>query len=140
MSYCAAKPDASTAPIATNQDPQAAPTPGPDATPGHNESDSQSYQPEISPEQATGAVKGVPAATNTAPIVAVANYFTELPGFDLAALKPRQKEKLLQRANSELCTCGCKNDTLARCYINDPRCPVVKGMVQKVYDEVKSGK
>ena len=97
-------------------------------------------EPEYAPERAAGAVKGVPAPTNTAPIVAVANYFTELPGIDLASLKPRQKEKLLQRVNSELCTCGCKNDTLARCYVNDPRCPVVKGMVQKVYDEVKSGR
>ena len=97
-------------------------------------------EPEYAPERAAGAVKGVPAPTNTAPIVAVANYFTDLPGIDLASLKPRQKEKMLQRVNSELCTCGCKNDTLARCYVNDPRCPVVKGMVQKVYDEVKSGK
>lgn len=95
---------------------------------------------EYAPERAAGAVKGMPAPTNTAPIVAVANYFTELPGIDLASLQPRQKEKLLQRVNSELCTCGCRNDTLARCYVNDPRCPVVKGMVQRVYDEVRSGK
>lgn len=140
LSFCSAKPDASTAPIATNQTPQGAPTPGPGATPGPDQAAPPAYEPELSPEQATGAVKGVPAPTNTAPIVAVANYFTDLPGIDLAALKPRQKEKLLQRVNSELCTCGCKNDTLARCYVNDPRCPVVKGMVQKVYDEVKSGK
>ncbi len=96
--------------------------------------------PELQPENATGAVKGVPAATNTIPIVAVANYFTELPGIDVAGLKPGRKEKFLQRVNSEMCSCGCKNDTLARCYVNDPRCPVVKSVVQKVYDEVKSGK
>ncbi len=140
LSFCAAKPDASTAPLATNQTLQGAPTPGPGATPRHDDSAPPASEPEFSPEQATGAVKGVPAPTNTAPIVAVANYFTDLPGIDLAALKPRQKERLLQRVNSELCTCGCKNDTLARCYVNDPRCPVVKGMVQKVYDEMKSGK
>jgi hypothetical protein len=96
--------------------------------------------PEFRPESAVGAVEGVPAPTNTTPIVAVANYFTELPGFDVAGLKPRQREKFLQQVNSEMCTCGCKDDTLARCLINDPRCPVVKGMVQKVYDEVKSGR
>lgn len=95
---------------------------------------------EYAPERAAGAVKGVPAPTNTAPIVAVANYFTDLPGLDLTNLQPRQKERLLQRVNSELCTCGCRNDTLARCYVNDPRCPVVKGMVQRVYDEVRNGK
>ncbi|OLC53428.1 MAG: hypothetical protein AUH92_06095 [Acidobacteria bacterium 13_1_40CM_4_69_4] len=96
--------------------------------------------PELQPENATGAVKGVPAPTNTIPIVAVANYFTELPGIDVAGLKRGRKEKFLQRVNSEMCSCGCKNDTLARCYVNDPRCPVVKSMVQKVYDEVKAGK
>jgi len=95
-------------------------------------------QPVFEPSRATGAVEGVPAPTNTVPIVAVANYYTELPGFDLGKLTPRQKEKFLQRVNSEMCTCGCKNDTLARCQVNDPNCPVVKGMVQKVYDEVKS--
>ena len=96
--------------------------------------------PELRPENAAGAVKGVPAPTNTVPIVAVANYFTELPGIDVAGLKRGQKEKFLQRVNSEICSCGCKNDTLARCYVNDPRCPLVKTLVQKVYDEVKAGK
>ena len=96
--------------------------------------------PELKPENAAGAVRGVPAPTNTTPIVAVANYFTELPGIDVAGLKRGQKEKFLQRVNSEICSCGCKNDTLARCYVNDPRCPLVKTLVQKVYDEVKAGK
>jgi hypothetical protein len=96
--------------------------------------------PELKPENAAGAVRGVPAQTNTVPIVAVANYFTELPGIDVAGLKRGQKEKFLQRVNSEICSCGCKNDTLARCYVNDPRCPLVKTLVQKVYDEVKAGK
>ena len=93
----------------------------------------------FSPAQATGAVRGIPAPTNTAPIVAVANYFAELPGIDLTLLGPHQKEKFLHRVNSELCTCGCKDDTLARCYVNDPSCPLVKGMLLTVLDEVKSG-
>jgi len=96
--------------------------------------------PELRPENAGGAVRGIPAPTNTVPIVAVANYFTELPGIDVAGLKRGQKEKFLQRVNSEICSCGCKNDTLARCYVNDPRCPLVKSMVQKVYAEVKAGR
>lgn len=102
--------------------------------------DEEPVAPELMPENAAGAVPGVPAATNTAPIVAVANYFTELPGIDVAGLKRGQKEKFLQRVNSEICSCGCKDDTLARCYVNDPRCPVVKSLVQKVYDEVKAGR
>ncbi len=88
----------------------------------------------------SGAVKGVPAPTNTAPIVAMANYFTELPGLDVTGLKPAQREQFLQQVNSELCPCGCKNDTLARCYVNDPKCPVVRGIVQKLYDQVKSSR
>lgn len=92
------------------------------------------------PATAAGAVKGVPSSSNTAPIEAVANFFAELPGFDLAPLGEKGKAKFLHRVNSEMCTCGCKNDTLAFCLVNDPKCPQVKGLVQAVYDEVKSGK
>ena len=116
-----------------------APSPAAPATEVKNE-EPAADAPELRPENAAGAVRGVPAPTNTVPIVAVANYFTELPGIDVTGLKRGQKEKFLQRVNSELCSCGCKNDTLARCYVNDPRCPLVKTLVQKVYDEVKAGK
>lgn len=92
------------------------------------------------PATAAGAVKGVPASSNTAQIEAVANYFAELPGFDLAPLGEKGRAKFLHRVNSEMCTCGCKNDTLAFCLVNDPKCPQVKGLVQSVYDEVKSGR
>jgi hypothetical protein len=92
------------------------------------------------PAEAAGAIKGIPAPTNTAPIEAVANYYVDLPGFDVKSLPQAQREKLLQRVNSEMCTCGCKNDTLAKCLVNDPKCPTVKGLVQTVYDEVKSGR
>ena len=102
--------------------------------------DTAPIAPELRPENAAGAVRGVPAPTNTMPIVAVANYFTELPGIDVAGLKHGQREKFLQRVNSETCSCGCKNDTLARCYVNDPGCRLVKSLVQKVYDEVKAAK
>lgn len=91
------------------------------------------------PATAAGAVRGIPAPTNTGTIEAVANFFTEVPGVDLTALDTRSKEKFLHRVNSELCTCGCKNDTIAHCAVNDPKCPRVKTLVQNVYDEVKSG-
>jgi hypothetical protein len=121
-----------------------APSPAAPATEAKNAetsaTDPAADAPELKPENAAGAVRGVPAPTNNVPIVAVANYFTELPGIDVAGLKRGQKEKFLQRVNSEICSCGCKNDTLARCYVNDPRCPLVKTLVQKVYDEVKAGK
>jgi len=110
-----------------------------DAAAGEDE-DNAAQAPELLPQNAAGAVQGEPAPTNTVPIVAVANYFTELPGIDIAGLKRGQKEKFLQRVNSEICSCGCKNDTLARCYVNDPRCPLVKGVVQKIYEDIKAGK
>jgi len=105
------------------------------APPATNPTEPEHYDP----ASAAGAVKGVPAATNTAPIEAVANYYAELPGFDLQPLGEHGREKFLHRVNSELCTCGCKNDTLAWCLVNDPKCPTVKGLVQAVYDEVKKG-
>jgi hypothetical protein len=92
------------------------------------------------PATALGSVKGVPAPGNTAPIEAVANFFTELPGFDVAALDAQKREKFLHRVNSEMCSCGCRNDTLAHCLVNDPKCPTVKGLVQTAYDEIKAGK
>jgi len=134
-------PSAGAAPAAQTSP---APSPAAAATDAKNAEPSVSEPaadaPELKPENAAGAVRGVPAPTNNVPIVAVANYFTELPGIDVAGLKRGQKEKFLQRVNSEICSCGCKNDTLARCYVNDPRCPLVKTLVQKVYDEVKAGK
>ena len=91
------------------------------------------------PSTATGTVKGVPGAGNSAPIEAVANYFTELPGIDLSGLDQKTREKYLHRVNSELCTCGCRNDTIAHCIVNDSKCPSVKSLAQKVLDEVKAG-
>jgi len=131
---------------APNEEPQAQATPAPaepesqkNAAAGEDE-DNAAQAPELLPQNAAGAVQGEPAPTNTMPIVAVANYFTELPGIDIAGLKRGQKEKFLQRVNSEICSCGCKNDTLARCYVNDPRCPLVKPVVQKIYEDIKAGK
>ena len=92
------------------------------------------------PTKAAGAIQGKPAPTNTSQIVAVANYFAELPGIDTSSLKDGQKEKFLHRINSELCTCGCKDDTLARCYVNDPKCPIAKSLVLEVIEEVKSAR
>ncbi len=94
----------------------------------------------FAPADASGAVEGVPAATNTAPIVAIANFYADLPGIDMPSLTDAQRERFLHRANSELCTCGCKDDTLAKCYINDPSCPLVKDMLKSVLEEVRSGK
>ena len=68
------------------------------------------------------------------------NYFMDLPGIDMSTLTPKQKQRYLDRVNKEICTCGCPNDTIARCLVNDPKCPTVRGMAEKVLSEVKSGK
>lgn len=68
------------------------------------------------------------------------NYFMQLPGIDLSTLTPKQKQRYLDRVNQELCSCGCPNDTIARCLVNDPTCPTVRGIAEKVLSEVKSGK
>lgn len=94
---------------------------------------------EYAPVRARGAVEGVPAATNTAPIVAIANYYADLPGIDMSSLTPAQREKFLHRANSELCTCGCKDDTLAKCYMNDESCTTVREILKNVLQEVRAG-
>ncbi|HEU4401024.1 MAG TPA: hypothetical protein VFT43_02850 [Candidatus Polarisedimenticolia bacterium] len=121
---------------------RSAPTPATaESQPAAAADDSQpSSDPAMQPQAAAGAVVGIPSPTNTAPIIAVANYFTDLPGLDVAGLKPRTRERFLQRVNSEMCPCGCRNDTLAHCYVNDEHCRVVKGIVTKIYDDVKAGK
>jgi hypothetical protein len=68
------------------------------------------------------------------------NYFMQLPGIDLSTLTPKQKQRYLDRVNQELCSCGCPNDTIARCLVNDPTCPTVRGIAEKVLSEVKAGK
>jgi hypothetical protein len=68
------------------------------------------------------------------------NYFMQLPGIDLSTLTPKQKQRYLDRVNKELCNCGCPNETIAWCLVNDPGCPAVRGTAEKVLSEVKSGK
>ena len=120
--------DAASAPAAQDRANPAPPASNAAAEPEHYD-----------PASAAGAVKGIPAPTNSGSIEAVANYFADLPGFDLAALGEPGREKFLHRVNSEMCTCGCKNETIAWCVVNDPKCPTVKGLAQAIYDEVKKG-
>src|SRR5262245_33516650 len=127
----ATPPAASETPAQAANDPAQAATPGEAAAPPTDNFD---------PATAAGAVKGIPAPTNSASIEAVANYYTDLPGLDMSDLSARQKQHLLHRVNSELCTCGCKHETLAFCFVNDPKCPKVKGLVNTVLDEIKAGK
>jgi hypothetical protein len=73
----------------------------------------------------------------------VGNIFFDLPGLDLTTLTPRQKERFLQRVNTEHCACGrgnCINDPVANCFINDPGCSHAKVQAKRILHEVKAGK
>ena len=48
---------------------------------------------------------------------------TEIPGLDLSKLTKEQRIAAITKLNDEPCTCGC-NQTLARCRVDDPTCPV----------------
>src|SRR6185295_5799227 len=48
---------------------------------------------------------------------------TEIPGIDLSKMSKDQRVAAITKLNDEPCTCGC-NQTLARCRVDDPTCPV----------------
>jgi thiol-disulfide isomerase/thioredoxin len=48
---------------------------------------------------------------------------TQIPGIDLSKLTKEQRVAAITKLNDEPCTCGC-NQTLARCRVDDPTCPV----------------
>ena len=48
---------------------------------------------------------------------------TSIPGIDLSKLSKEQRIAAITKLNDEPCTCGC-NQTLARCRVDDPKCPV----------------
>jgi thiol-disulfide isomerase/thioredoxin len=48
---------------------------------------------------------------------------TSIPGIDLSKLTKEQRVAAIEKLNEESCTCGC-NQTVARCRVDDPKCPV----------------
>ena len=68
-------------------------------------------------------------------LLANAAYATEIPGLELSALTPAQREQVLRRLNTESCTCGC-GLTMAQCRINDPSCVVSLPAAQQVVKDV----
>ena len=80
------------------------------------------------------------AATPAAPLelnLSVrAHFYSELPGYDLEGLSEAQRMAFLEAVNREMCSCGCENETLGFCLVNDPGCPVVKARVKKIYRDM----
>ena len=62
----------------------------------------------------------------------------KIPGVDLAKLSPEARAKVLERLNSEHCTCGC-GLTLAQCRIDDPSCNVSLPIAQELVKKVAGG-
>jgi hypothetical protein len=85
------------------------------------------------------ASTGVPIAQDgTGPIGAVrVDFYSALPGFpDLDKLDPLVRKEFLEAVNREKCACGCQNETVAWCLVNDKSCPVVKSRAKKIYDDI----
>lgn len=86
-----------------------------------------------------GAAPPSPAPDPTqGPIGAVrAGYYAELEGYESwDGVDPAVKKEFFETINRERCTCGCTNETLAWCYVNDKTCPVVRPRVKKIYDDL----
>ena len=62
----------------------------------------------------------------------------DIPGIELAKLNPAKRTEVLQKLNSQPCTCGC-DLTVARCRVDDPTCsvslPIARQIVQQVVDQ-----
>ncbi|MEE9218785.1 MAG: hypothetical protein V3U98_06925 [Acidobacteriota bacterium] len=76
-----------------------------------------------------------PLAEQVGPITVTLNYYQDLPGLDLNKLSPERRKRVIERANREPCTCGCRGDTVARCLVNDPNCKFVKSLAEQIYQE-----
>ena len=61
---------------------------------------------------------------------------TEVPGIDLSAFSPAQRNHLLFRVNMEPCPCGC-NLSIAACRFSHPACAACKEAVEKILAEEK---
>jgi len=60
-----------------------------------------------------------------------------LPGVDMSALSPEQREAALRKFNAESCTCGCKF-TLAQCRIYDPACLISQQRTAALIKEISA--
>ena len=58
-----------------------------------------------------------------------------IPGIDLASLPVAKRTEVLQKLNSQPCTCGC-DLTLARCRVDDPSCGVSLPLAQQIVKQI----
>jgi protein-disulfide isomerase len=65
---------------------------------------------------------------------------SDFPSGTFEGLNDVQKKEALEALNSNQCTCGCSNDTIASCRIKDPNCGVAPKLVAQVLTLVREGK
>ena len=58
-----------------------------------------------------------------------------IPGIDLASLPVAKRTEVLQKLNSQPCTCGC-DLTLARCRVDDPSCGVSLPLARQIVKQI----
>jgi protein-disulfide isomerase len=72
-----------------------------------------------------------------------ASYLKEadLPAGTLpAGLTDQQKYSVLMAINDKACTCGCSNDTIAKCRKNDPTCTTSPKLIDQAVQAARQGK
>ncbi len=70
------------------------------------------------------------------------NYLKEgdLPAGTLTGLTDNQKYVVLKAINEKPCTCGCTNDTIAKCRKNDPTCTTAPDLIRKAVEMARQGR
>jgi hypothetical protein len=64
---------------------------------------------------------------------------TNIPGVDLTKLTTEKRTEVLQKLNSQACTCGC-DLTVARCRVDDPNCGVSLPLAKQIVQQLTGGK
>jgi thiol-disulfide isomerase/thioredoxin len=59
----------------------------------------------------------------------------DIPGIELAKLDPAKRTEVLQKLNSQPCTCGC-DLTVARCRVDDPTCGVSLPLARQIVQQI----
>jgi len=65
---------------------------------------------------------------------------SELPAGTLSGLTDQQKYTVLKVTNDKPCTCGCANDSIAKCRAHDPSCSTAPKLMAEVIAAAKQGK
>lgn len=56
---------------------------------------------------------------------------------DFTDLTPAQLNRVIHRLRTEFCTCGCENDPIDACLVNDPNCGTAVTLANQIIREEK---